>query len=339
MGTMKDYFTKILNGEIKNKNDNIIRTDQIMIYFKYNDKDTYNKIRESGKNCSNYIYDIINDITEHPKCYCGKNVKFRSIFGGYQEFCSNKCQVLHLHQSQKENGWFFKSEESLEKIKDTNLKKYGVEYPFQLKEIQDKINETNIEKYGVKRPCMLKEYSEKVSISLNNLTTEEWKKIIFKRKETLLIRYGVDSYTKTEEYSIKRKETCIERYGVTHWMKLDKYKELFKTLSSKGKSEYYKQFLNELGTDITGVVYIIEFKDNIKIGFTTNFEERSKGLKGDFGDFEVLKLIETDECFKLERELHKLCDEYNIILEAGCGRTEFFSKEILNKKEIQEWLK
>ena len=46
--------------------------------------------------------------------------------------------------------------------KQTNIKRYGVEYPLQNKEIKEKSKKTNIKKYGVENPSQNKEIQEKV---------------------------------------------------------------------------------------------------------------------------------------------------------------------------------
>ena len=73
----------------------------------------------------------------------------------------------------------------LQKIKDTNLKKYGVEFPLQqLKkensEIYQKISQTCINKFGVDSPLKNKEIREKI-------------------KQTNIQKYGVDNPLKNKE--------------------------------------------------------------------------------------------------------------------------------------------
>jgi hypothetical protein len=98
-------------------------------------------------------------------------------------------------------------------------------------------------------------------------------------------------------------------------------------------SKYYQSIINKEGTDYSGVVYILHFPQHnaVKIGLSGDFEQRTKGLYKDFGNFEVIQLIETDYSHTLENELHQKFSEYRICLEEGCGRTEFFKEEILEK--------
>ena len=121
----------------------------------------------------------------------------------------------------------------LQKIKNTNLKKFGVEFPLQqLKkensEIYQKISQTCINKFGVDSPLKNKEVREKI-------------------KQTNIQRYGVDNPLKNKEIREKIKQTNIQKYGVDNPLK---NKEIWKKsqdnrqISSKSKLE--NNFLNYL---------------------------------------------------------------------------------------------
>ena len=121
----------------------------------------------------------------------------------------------------------------LQKIKDTNLKKYGVEFPLQqLKkensEIYQKISQTCINKFDVDSPLKNKEVREKI-------------------KQTNIQKYGVDNPLKNKEIREKIKQTNIQKYGVDNPLK---NKEIWKKsqdnrqISSKSKLE--NNFLNYL---------------------------------------------------------------------------------------------
>jgi hypothetical protein len=49
-----------------------------------------------------------------------------------------------------------------DKIKKSNLEKYGVENPFQNESIKDKIKKSNLEKYGVEYLCQTKDIKDKI---------------------------------------------------------------------------------------------------------------------------------------------------------------------------------
>ncbi|NPV12800.1 MAG: hypothetical protein HPY57_13525 [Ignavibacteria bacterium] len=59
-----------------------------------------------------------------------------------------------------------------------------------------------------------------------------------KKKETCIKKYGVDSYTKTDEYILKTKETKNKRYGNENFVNIEKQKE---TNNKKYGKDYYIQ--------------------------------------------------------------------------------------------------
>ena len=77
-----------------------------------------------------------------------------------------------------------------------------------------KVRKTNLERYGVVSNSQLKSNKKMVKEKWQSKTEDEKNLIVNNRKETCLEKYGVDTYTKTEEYKIKSKETWMERYGV-----------------------------------------------------------------------------------------------------------------------------
>ena len=167
----------------------------------------------------------------------------------------------------------------LQKIKNTNLKKFGVEFPLQqLKkensEIYQKISQTCINKFGVDSPLKNKEVREKIkqtniqkygvdNLFKNDIIKEKIKQTniqkygvdyLFKSniikekiKQTNIQKYGVDNPLKNKEIREKIKQTNIQKYGVDNPLK---NKEIWKKsqdnrqISSKSKLE--NNFLNYL---------------------------------------------------------------------------------------------
>jgi hypothetical protein len=88
-----------------------------------------------------------------------------------------------------------------EKLKKTNLVKYGVECILKSKEIQNKIKETNIKKYGVEHAMQNKEVQEKQQLTtLNkygvaNTSQHENIKEQIKKTRNLTSRYNYDNLT------------------------------------------------------------------------------------------------------------------------------------------------
>ena len=150
------------------------------------------------KNPTDYqiIWHVINnDYTKKMCKNCGDVVKFNRQFF-YQKTCSRLCSAIVSSQKTEnermeiiqkakntcvERFGFVcatKSKKVQEKIKETNLKKYGKEYPMQNKDVQEKqfkkMQETNMKRYGVKSTLSLKETREKY-------------------RDTMIKKYNVDS--------------------------------------------------------------------------------------------------------------------------------------------------
>ena len=189
----------VVKEEFKSKryvyNPNTLRRYTSRIEGKYN-KDIYEYLinrYDDSDSLKETLFRIYNGIEEHPKCpTCGKPLVFKGIFF---KFCSNICA-----QS---------SDEIKQKIKQTCLKKYGVDNYNKTKESKEKIKQTCLEKYGVEYFWQSDECKEKI-------------------KQTCLEKYGVDSPLKSEKIRNKGKQTCLEKYGVDNPAKLEENKEKVK---------------------------------------------------------------------------------------------------------------
>jgi len=137
------------------------------------------------------------------KCKCGNDNEksFRCIIkkGAY---CKQCMEILRL-----------------EKIKNTNLEKYGVKHPIQSPSIKEKIDNTMIDKYGVKHALQNKDLKNKAEDTCmknhgvkNPFESDKIKEVI---KETNNLKYGADYGVESEIVKEKIKETNIERYGVS----------------------------------------------------------------------------------------------------------------------------
>lgn len=75
---------------------------------------------------------------------------------------------------------------------------------------------------------------------------------VTKRKETQLKRYGVDSYTKTDEYKKRCKDTCLKKYGVTNVFQATDVKDRIKktNLEKYGSDNISRSVLNHSNTII-----------------------------------------------------------------------------------------
>jgi len=128
------------------------------------------------------IFCIEHDLTKKPTCIqCGKPLNF--IRDHYPTYCSKRCG---MHSPIVQN-----------KIKQTSLKRYGVENAMQNEEVRKRMEDTHLEKYGHK-------YGFQTETAVEN------------RKKTNLERYGSENIFNNPDIQKKIKETNIERYGTEH---------------------------------------------------------------------------------------------------------------------------
>ena len=129
--------------------------------------------------------------------------------GEFAKFCSPGC-IANAK---------LKSKEVKDKIKKTNLEKYGHEHPLSSKEVQQTIKKSNLEKYGVECPTGLPEVQAK-------------------RVQTVKERYGAENVFQLKEVQEKSKATSMERYGVEHAQASKSIREkIKKTLKANYGSE------------------------------------------------------------------------------------------------------
>ena len=161
-------------------------------YLNKNYPELYHHLLENYKwthSISEALYCWKNHITHIPQCeVCGKNARFNSFKKGYSSYCSVGCSNRSISKKNK--------------VKQTNLERYGVENPSQSQEIISKTRKTNLDKYGVENPASSKEVQEKI-------------------KQTNLERYGVEYSCLNKDVQEKIKQTNLERYGVEYGVMTD----------------------------------------------------------------------------------------------------------------------
>lgn len=114
------------------------------------------------------------------------------------------------------------------KIKQTNLSRYGVEFPAETPEVQEKMKQTNLSRYGVKWTCQDPTIRAKQVRSMlakygtHYFASEEGRATI---RKVLIDRYGVDCPSKIDGYWAKAVATFVRKYGVTHPLQLVEFLE------------------------------------------------------------------------------------------------------------------
>ena len=304
----------------------------------------YNKIIEFNlnKNISwlNKLYDFIYNIKENPICKnCGKELKFKNkISIGYGIYCSNKCtsQATRLI------------------VKQTNLEKFGVEYPLQNEEIKNKIKENNLKKYGVTSTLSDNNVQEKIKqTNLEKYGTENpfgSDKIKEKIKQTNLEKYGVEYSSQNDEIKEKTKQTNLEKYGVKTSLCLDenRKKMILKNLEIFGveyplqneiiKNKSNKTILKKYGVD--NISKSEHYKTKIENNIVEIWSKKlnTNNLKYRNGVFYIEKYCKNHMMFNIKYD-----DLYNRIhlgCENICTKCNPISKQSkIKENEVKELIK
>ena len=132
---------------------------------------------------------------------CGKPTKFNGLEKGYNKYCSILCANSDVTKK--------------DRIKETNLKRYGTCYPIQNKRIHNKIKRTNLKRYGFITPSKNKKVQKKI-------------------ENTNFEKYGCKCSLQNKEVNNKARKSCIRKYGTEYAMQNNLiYDKLVKTNKSK----------------------------------------------------------------------------------------------------------
>lgn len=250
------------------------------------------------------IYFIVNGIIVLNKCLeCEKYIhpinlqKYKK-----QNYCSNQCSSS--------------SSQVLNKAKNTNMEKYGVEYATQDKKTIEKQKQTNLKKYG----------SESV---LQNSS------ILEKKIKTTIERHGIVSCFQDSNIQEKIKQTNLERYGVEYPLLNDEILNKSKiTMLEKYGTPYPTQshLTPETILIINNNYMFSEFINDKSI------YEISQGLQMDPSSiYNIIKKYDAHDLYKkrglsyLELEMKEFLDSKEIAYELN-------NRSILNGKELDFYL-
>lgn len=160
------------------------------------------------------------------KCkYCGKDIKF-NVKCGYTKHCSIKC----AQESRKLNV-----SNILQKMKDTNLKRYGVDNAMKNSIILNKVKRTCIMKYGAENPMQNIDVQNSLKFSLiskygvdNISKTKYWKNLIHNNKD-LIQQKRYNTCKKNNSFNISKLQSIV----------FDELKKKFNIVLSEYKSKLY----------------------------------------------------------------------------------------------------
>lgn len=214
--------------------------------------------------------------------YCGKKVRktyqtynkqHHPIFGDACRDCQpQKNKLVCLEKYGVDNG--SKTQEAIEKIKQTSMERYGVDNPSKSVQARRKISQkskanatdrmakakaTSLERYGCEHPMKLSEVQERQkNTMLRNYGVDHPKKSeIVKERERKHNRekYGCDYYWQTDEAKEQIKQTNLEKYGYEYTLQVPEIRQRgFETMAKNGTCLTSKQQLEvyDMCVDIYG---------------------------------------------------------------------------------------
>ena len=147
----------------------------------------------------------------------------RSMESIVKKYCCNLCKGDKIKESNLIKYGVTsvgKLETSKEKTKKTNLEKFGVEFVFQSNKIKEKTKKTNLEKFGVENPMQNKQIKQK-------------------QRETLIKNWNVDNISKLDIIKERKKETTFTNWGVHIPLLSDEIKEKVRQTNLKKCGEDY----------------------------------------------------------------------------------------------------
>ena len=213
----------------------IYRDKEILKYLRNRYDDIPNDLFKIGE----VIYRLKFNIENRPVCkICGKPVKFLGEKKGFTDYCSLNCQHKYVSAFNKER-WKNMSEEDKQKIQDkikqTCLKHFGVEYSFQSDNNKRKADKTRELKYGDKNYGKFGSHSFKQKMM---------QKYGFEHPQSSdIIRSKISKSMLSDNAKNKMIKTCLKKYGVEHVSQLSEVQD--KVTESYNKHKTYKTSLEE----------------------------------------------------------------------------------------------
>ena len=144
---------------------------------------------------SEALYWYFNNVTEMPKCICGKPLKFINSRLGYTQHCSKACSNSDENKKQK--------------TKEVNQKRYGGVAPACSEEVRNKSKQTCLERYGVDNGMKdetIKKKSHSTIIERYGGFGNQVKRLREKYKQTNFDKYGATNHSQSKEYQDRLKQ-------------------------------------------------------------------------------------------------------------------------------------
>lgn len=168
------------------------------------------------------LWHVTNNTLSIPNCRshgCTDTVKWNHTKREYRKFCSTKCSNTSL--------------QTIAKREETNLRKFGHKSPLSNKDVRQKIQNTCLTTHGTKTPFESNQIQRRIQEAVKSQrgvsSTLLLPEVKEKRKNTMLRKYGTDSFTNRKKYI----ETMNESYGVDNSFQLESVKEAIMSKHNK----------------------------------------------------------------------------------------------------------
>ncbi len=245
---------------------------------------------------SQRIWHIVNNIYNNVKCNnpdCNNLTRFHTFKTGYLRTCCNKCAQL--------------DPQTINKIKTTNIKRYGKEYGLSNKNIIEKRKQTCLQHYGVDNPTKSNEILDII-------------------KTTNLDRYGIKWVLQDQH---KKEQAIYKKYKINN---IQQNKEIHQRTTITRKENFYNSLFttNRLNEK---VIPLFSKEDYINGGYYNNYKFKCLTCNTEFTDcLEDGDIPRCPICYKttslFEEEIYNfiksICN-YNILQH---NRTILYNKEL-----------
>lgn len=185
----------------------------------------------------------ISKIIERSEVAVGKSLQKYDIHKSAEQKSKNISNSLKLREKDKKQN-------TIEKRKQTCLKKYGVSHTSKLKSTQDKISQTCLDRYGSKSWLGSKD-----------------SKALSKKKSLEL--FGTEHFSQSEETKRRVKETNIKKFGNNYGQNL--YLRALKTVQDK----YGKIYTSTLQLPQVRKKIEANFIQSGRTGFNQNYSDKT----------------------------------------------------------------
>lgn len=172
--------------------------------------------------------------------------------------------------------------------------RYETDNPFKLQEFQEKGVRTRLEKYGgeytLSRGSSLEPQAR--ATFAQNMKDEKYKKsIVDKRCETCERNYGVEVPLQSREVQMRLKATCLKTYGVDSYSKTDEFK---KTMSDSSAIWVPKMFATKKSKGNLNTSVVENYIANELQGFEREYVSDKYPYHADFYDSDRNLFIEVN---------------------------------------------